>query len=118
LVGYLVHFKQRESSLLVDGIVAVALYAVVFRPMEGGIERMVERVFFRAWHARQIALQDFLDTAQNFSEPDTLAEAFLEAVDAYAGSQGSGIYRRDKSGHFVLEKSTLNAMPRELAGRR
>ena len=114
LVDHLVHFKERESSPLVDGIIAVALY-VVFRPMEDGIERLVERVFFRASHARQTALQHFLDTAPNFSDPSTLAEAFVEAVDAYTGSQGSGIYRSDRSGHFVLEMSTLNRLPRELA---
>jgi hypothetical protein len=114
LVDHLVHLRQRESSVLMDGAIAVAIY-LIFHRVRNGIERLVERVFFRASHARQTALQHFLDTAPNFSEPNTLAEAFVEAVDAYAGSQGSGIYRRDESGHFVLEKSTLNPMPREVA---
>src|SRR5690242_82737 len=83
--------------------------------MEGGIERLVERVFFRASHARQKALQHFLDTAPNFSEPDDLAWASLKTVDAYAGSRGSGIYRRDETGRFVLDKSTLDQFPRVLA---
>jgi hypothetical protein len=114
LVDHLVHVRQRESSVLMDGAIAVAIY-LIFHRVRNGIERLVERVFFRASHARQTALQHFLDTAPNFSEPNTLAEAFVEVVDAYAGSQGSGIYRRDESGHFVLEKSTLNSMPREVA---
>jgi hypothetical protein len=114
LVDHLLHFRQRESSILMDGAIAVAIY-LIFHRVRNGIERLVERVFFRASHARQTALQHFLDTAPNFSDPNTLGEAFVEAVDAYTGSQGSGIYRRDKSGHFVLEKSTLNPLPRELA---
>ena len=114
LVDHLVHFKRRESSALLDALIAVTIFLMLHR-VRDGIERLVERVFFRASHARQLALQHFLDTAPNFSEPNTLAEAFVEAVDAYAGSQGSGIYRRDESGDFVLEKSTLNPMPREVA---
>jgi hypothetical protein len=113
LVEHLVHFKQRESSVLLDGVIAVAIY-LTFHRVRHGIERLVERVFFRASHARQTALQHFLETAPNFSEPDSLADALLKAVDAYAGSRGSGIYRRDKSGRFLLEKSTLGQLPREL----
>jgi hypothetical protein len=114
LVDHFVHVRQRESSVLMDGAIAVAIY-LIFHRVRNWIERLVERVFFRASHARQAALQHFLDIAPNFSEPNTLAEAFVEAVDAYAGSQGSGIYRRGESGRFVVEKSTLNSMPREVA---
>jgi len=114
LVDHFVHVRQRESSVLMDGAIAVAIY-LIFHRVRNGIERLVERVFFRAAHARQTALQHFLGTAPNFSEPDALAEALLKAVDAYAGSRGSGIYRRDKTGRFVLDKSTLDQLPRVLA---
>jgi len=114
LVDHFVHVGQRESSVLMDGAIAVSIY-LIFHRVRHGIERLVERVFFRASHARQTALQHFLETAPNFSEPDALAGALLKAVDAYAGSRGSGIYRRDKTGRFVLEKSTLDQLPRVLA---
>lgn len=113
LLDHLFRFKGRESSVLLDGAIAVALYLAV-HPTRYAIERLVERVIFRASHERQAALQHFLDTAANFSEPDSLATALLKAVDAYATSPGSGIYRRDKTGSFVLEKSTLDQLPREL----
>jgi hypothetical protein len=114
LVDHLVHFKRRESSALLDALIAVTIFLMLHR-VRDGIERLVERVFFRASHARQTALQHFLETAPNFLEPDALAGALLMAVDAYAGSRGSGIYRRDKTGRFVLEKSTLDELPRVLA---
>jgi hypothetical protein len=60
----------------------------MFHRVRNGIEKLVERVFFRASHARHTALQHFLETAPNFSEPDALAGALLKAVDAYAGSRG------------------------------
>jgi len=114
LVDHLVHFKRRESSALLDALIAVTIFLMLHR-VRDGIERLVERVFFRASHARPTALQQFLETAPNFSEPDALAGALLKAVDAYAGSRGSGIYRRDKTGRFVLDKSTLDQLPRVLA---
>ena len=114
LVDHLVHFRQRESSVLMNGAIAVAMY-LVFHRVRYGIERLVEGVFFRASRAKQMELQHFLETAPNFSEPDALAGALLRAVDAYAGSRGSGIYRRDKTGRFVLDKSTLDQLPRVLA---
>jgi hypothetical protein len=114
LVDHLVHFRQRESSFLLDGVIAVAIY-LMFHRVRYGIERLVEGVFFRASRAKQMELQHFLETAPNFSEPDALAGALLKAVDAYAGSRGSGIYRRDKTGRFVLDKSTLDQLPRVLA---
>jgi hypothetical protein len=114
LVDHLVHIKQRETSVLLDGSIAVAIF-LMFHRVRNAIERPVERVFFRASHTRQTALRHFLETAPNFSEPDTLAAALLKAVDAYAGSRGSRIYRRDKTGRFMLEKATLDQLPRELA---
>jgi hypothetical protein len=114
LVDHFVHFRQRESSVLLDGAIAVAMY-LMFHRVRYGIERLVEGVFFRASRAKQMELQHFLETVPNFSEPDALAGALLKAVDAYAGSRGSGIYRRDKTGRFVLEKSTLHQLPRVLA---
>lgn len=114
LADHFVHFKQRESSVLLDGAIAVTIY-LVFHRARYGIERLVERVFFRASHARQMELQHFLETVPSFSEPDALAGALLKAVDAYAGSRGCGIYRRDKTGRFALEKTTLDQLPRVLA---
>jgi hypothetical protein len=114
LVDHLVHFRQRESSFLLDGAIAVALY-LMFHRVRYGIERLVERVFFRASHARHMDLQHFLETAPNFSESDALSGALLKAVDAYTGSRGSGIYRHERTGGFVLDRSTLDRLPRVLA---
>ena len=113
LVDHFVRFENRESSVLLDGIIAVALF-LAFHRVRHWIETLVERVFFRSWHLREAALDRFLETAPHFSQPDALAQALLSAVDAYAGSRGSGIYLRDESGRFILQRSTLDPMPREL----
>ena len=111
LVDHLVQFEQRESSAVIDGGLAVAIY-LIFHRLRDWVERLVEHVFFRKLQSRQMALEHFLDTARNFSEPESLRQALLKAVDAYAGSQGSALYRRDNSGHFLLETTTLGDLLR------
>ena len=113
LVDHFVRFENRERSVLLDGTIALALY-LTFHRTRRWIERLVERVFFRSWHLKQAALQRFLDTAPHFSHPDALADALLAAADAYAGSCGSGFYRQDDMGRFILKRSTLDRLPREV----
>jgi len=113
LVDHFVRFENRESSVLLDGIIALALF-LVFHRVRHWIETLVERVFFRSWHLKEAALDRFLETAPQFSQPDALTEALIAAVDAYAGCRGSGIYQRDETGRFILQRSTLDQLPREL----
>ncbi len=113
LVDHFVRFENRESSALLDAIIALALF-LTFHRVRHWIETLVERVFFRSWHLKEAALHRFLETAPHFSQPGALAEALLAAVDAYAGSRGSGIYERDETGRFILERATLDSLPREL----
>jgi hypothetical protein len=113
LVDHFVRFENRKSSVLLDGIIALALF-LAFHRVRHWIETLVERVFFRSWHLKEAALDRFLETAPQFSQPDALTEALIAAVDAYAGSRGSGIYQRDETGRFILGRSTLDELPREL----
>jgi hypothetical protein len=113
LVDHFVRFENRERSVLLDGTIAVGLY-LVFHRARHWIESLVERVFFSSWHLKQAALQRFMDMAPHFSHPEALVEALLAAVDAYAGSCGSGLYWRDEVGRFIRDRSTLEPLPREL----
>lgn len=113
MVDHFVRFGNRQRSVLLDGGIAVALY-LVFHRARNWIERMVERVFFRSWHLRQVALQRFWEMAPHFSSAEALTEALVAAADAYAGSRGSGVYRRDETGRFILERATLHQLPREV----
>lgn len=113
LVDHFVRFENRESSALLDGIIALALF-LAFHRVRHWIETLVERVFFRSWHLKETALHRFLETAPHFTGPEALAEALLAAVDAYAGSRGSGFYQHDEEGRFILQRSTLSSLPREL----
>lgn len=113
LVDHFVRFENRESSALLDGIIALALF-LTFHRVRHWIETLVERVFFRSWHLREAALDRFLETAPHFSEPEALTRALLNAVDTYAHCRGSGIYHRDDTGRYRLEESTLDTLPREL----
>ena len=113
VVDHFIRFESREKSVLLDGSIALVLF-LMFHRTRRWIEHLVERVFFRSWQLKHAALQRFLDMAPHFSHPDALADALLAAADAYAGSSGSGIYRRDDMGRFILERSTLDRLPREL----
>ncbi len=113
VVDHFVRFQSRERNVLLDGIIALALF-LAFHRVRYWIETLVERVFFRSWHLKEAALERFLEKAPHFSQPDALTEALIAAVDAYAGSRGSGIYQRDATGRFILQQSTLGELPREL----
>jgi len=113
VVNHFVRFQSRERNVLLDGIIALALF-LAFHRVRHWIETLVERVFFRSWHLKEAALERFLEKAPHFSQPDALAEALIAAVDAYAGCRGSGIYQRDESGRFILGRSTLGELPSEL----
>jgi hypothetical protein len=113
LVDHFVRFENRESNVLLDGVIALALF-LAFHRVRHWIETLVERVFFRSWHLKEAGLDRFLETAPHFSQPDALAQGLVTAVDAYAGSRGSGIYLRDATGRFILQLSTLDPLPREL----
>lgn len=112
LLQHFVHFEG-EKSVLLDGGVAVGVFVAVHRARDW-IEHAIERVFFRAAHDKEAALQHFLDVAPLFSEPEALSEKLIAALDAYSGGRGSGIYERSESGQFVLARSTLHELPREL----
>jgi hypothetical protein len=113
LIDHVVTFEQREKSVLIDGSIAIGIF-LLFHRVRDWIEQAIERIFFRSWHAKEAELNHFLATAPHFSDPNTLAAAFLTAVDAYAGSRGSGLYSLAEAGHFVLERSTLSSLPSEL----
>ena len=113
VVDHFVRFQSRERNVLLDGIIALALF-LAFHRVRYWIETLVERVFFRSWHLKEAALERFLEKAPHFSQPDALTEALIAAVDAYAGSRGSGVYQRDTTGRFILQKATLDELPREL----
>jgi len=112
-VEHFVRFERRERSALLDAVIAVTLY-LAFHRARHGIERVIERTFFRAWHEREAQLRHFTEQAPHFSEAASLIAAFLAAVDAYTGSRGSGLYLRDEAGRFHLQGATLADLPREL----
>ena len=99
LVDHFVRFENRERSKLLDGIIALALF-LAFHRVRYSIEALVERVFFHAWRLKEAVLNRFHETAQYFSRPDALMEAYLAAIDASAGCHGSGLYQREDSGRF------------------
>lgn len=114
LLGHFIHLKQREGNVLLDGAIATAIY-LIFHRVRHGMEYAVERVIFRTSHERLAQLNHFLETVPHFSDPNILAEAFLKSLDGYVDSGGSGIYRRDHTGRFLLEKATRTGIPEALA---
>jgi hypothetical protein len=114
LLSHFIHVKQRGGNVLLDGTIAIAIY-LIFHRVRHGMEYAVERVIFRTSHERLAQLNHFLETVPHFSDPEALAEAFLKSLDGYVDSAGSGIYRRDQTGRFLLERSTLAGIPEALA---
>jgi len=110
LTAQFIHFEAREKNVMLEGAIALGIY-LSFHRVRHWVERAVERVFFNTWHLKEAALKHFLARPPHFVEPDSLADAFLEAINAFTSGAGSALYQRDEAGHFVMERSTLVGLP-------
>jgi hypothetical protein len=106
----LLHFRNRESSAILDAIVAVAII-FSFHRIEHWASRRVNQVFFRQWHDAAESLRVFMNRATHIWTEGALQAKFVQALDQFKRASGTAIYALQTSSGFQLQTGTLAGAP-------
>lgn len=109
-VSAFLHFDDENRTMLLSAILAVAVY-LSFTQLKKVVEKLVDRVFFGAWAAREEDLEAFVAEAKHATDPQALSAMFVAALDRYTEGAGSALYRRRDDGRYERVVSTLEHAP-------
>ena len=74
--------------------------------------RLVDRLFFSDWVAREADLARFAADARGFTEAAGLVTALVGALDRFTAGAGAALYVRGTNGRFACpQASTIDAPP-------
>jgi len=110
---HLIHFEQREKSVLLDGGIALAVY-LAFHRVRHSVEHFVEQVFFRKWHNNEETLRRFVRHASHITALKPLLDGYTLALQAFIGRPGCAIYQTLPNGGYVCLSSTISNAPPQL----
>jgi GAF domain-containing protein len=74
------------------------------------VDKIVDRVFFRARHDHEQALRTFAHEAAFITNPDTLLDSAVREVSTHAETDDVSILVRDERGNFTTARSTNGAV--------
>ena len=102
-----------EQSPYIDAGIALAIILVFHRLRHVG-ERLVERLFFNAWHVKEAALRKFIAEAPHITRIEALRNSFAVALERFTGGAGHAFYRRLPSGEYKRVLATLPDAPERI----
>jgi hypothetical protein len=105
------HFDDKNKTLLLSAVLAVAVY-LSFNQLKKVVEKLVDRVFFGAWAAKEAELRRFVKEAGHASNPDALGKLLVAAFDRFTDGAGCAVYRPGNS--FVRMDATLGSAPERI----
>jgi signal transduction histidine kinase len=92
LVSTFLHFDDENKTILLTAILAIAVY-LSFTQLKKVVERLVDRVFFGAWAAREEELKAFVAEAKHATDAQALSTLLVAALDRFTESAGAALYR-------------------------
>jgi hypothetical protein len=101
---------DRNKAVLLSAILALAVY-LSFNQLKKAVEKIVDRLFFRSWAAREDDLRLFVKESQLATEPGALDRLFVAAVDRFTGGAGCALFHRQTDGSYARRHSTLAGVP-------
>ena len=104
------HVDDRNKAVLLSAILALAVY-LSFNQLKKAVEKVVDRLFFRAWAEREEELRRFVTQAQLATDPGALDRLFVAAVDRFTGGAGCALFHRQAGGSYARQHSTLAGVP-------
>jgi len=110
LVTTFLHFDDENKTILLSAILAVAVY-LSFTQLKTVVERIVDRLFFGGWSAREEDLKAFVAEAKHATDPHALSTLLVAALDRFTGNAGAALYRHRDDGVFRRVVSTLDGVP-------
>ena len=114
IVSQFLHFDDKNKTILLSAILAVAVY-LSFSQLKKVVEKIVDRAFFGRWAASDDDLKAFVRQAKHATDAGALATLFVAALDRYTQDAGCALYRRD-DGRYLRVEATLPDAPAEVDG--
>ncbi len=114
VVSQFLHFDDKNKTILLSAILAVAVY-LSFTQLKKVVERIVDRLFFGRWAASEDDLKGFVRQAKHATDAEALTALFVAALDRFTQGAGCALYlRAEKS--FARTAATLAGAPDEVGG--
>ncbi len=101
-------------KMLVEAGIALSVF-LVFHRVRDFVEKLVESVFFRAWHHNEAQLKRFVAQASFFTQGAPLMAAFVAELKRFSGGADCALYEQDGAG-FVRTGGSLKGAPKRLDG--
>ncbi len=114
IVSQFLHFDDKNKTILLSAILAVAVY-LSFTQLKKVVEKIVDRLFFGRWAESEDDLKGFVKQAKHATDADALTKLFVAALDRFTQDAGCALYRRDER-CFVRTEGTLATAPAEVGG--
>ena len=99
-VEHLVPEAWHEGSAFFSAGIAVGLF-LLFHRIRDGVEQVIERLFFRKWHANEAALKRFVTAAGHMEKPEALADHFGTELGRFTCGATVAIYARSLAGQYA-----------------
>jgi hypothetical protein len=101
------------ASLAVQIMVPLAL-GIALRQVKEYLDRIVERVFFRAKYLSEKALRSFAQHVEHFTDAAALLEAATSEVQRHTQAPGVAVYSVETSGYKLMQQVGGDRFPRKL----
>jgi hypothetical protein len=113
LVAEFLHFDDKVKALLLSAVLSVAVY-LSFTQLKLRVEKLVDRVFFSAWAAKEEGLRRFVAESKHATDTRALSRLVVAALDRFSDGAGAAVFRRRLDNDYELCDASLDAVPARL----
>ncbi|MEP6678177.1 MAG: hypothetical protein ABJB78_02685, partial [Betaproteobacteria bacterium] len=106
IVSQFLHFDDKNKTILLSAILAVAVY-LSFNQLKKVVEKLVDRMFFSSWAVSEDDLRRFVAQAKHASDADALSQLLAAALDRFTAGAGAALFRRQDDASFRRTEATL-----------
>ena len=106
---------SEQIKMLVEAGIALTIF-LVFHRVRDFVEKLVESVFFRAWHHNEAVMKRFVEQASFFTQSAPLIAGFTAELKRFGEGSDCALYQHDGDGGFVRVAGALKGAPRHIDG--
>lgn len=99
-----------EANAFISAGIALGIF-LVFHRVRDFVEHWMEKLFFRAWHEKEAALDAFLREAGFILKREPMIAAYVTQLRAFCDGAACALYLADASGAFIRAAGALGDMP-------
>lgn len=109
-VDKLLHFHGRETSAILDAVIALVVI-LSFHRIQHWVRHRVDHTFYHHWYDAAARLRDFLEKAPHIASAAALEHKFIAAIEQFCGAGGVAVYVPDDGRGYRLSQSTMEGAP-------